>query len=261
MNYSNIIRSYFNYRKNAVNAFGVQAPFLFNLLQDVIYQKSRKEDFAEIEKIRKKLLKNNATIEVQDFGAGSRVDKNKTRKIASIARLSLKPKKITYLIHRLIKHFEPKNILEIGTSFGISTLYMADANPDAKITTMEGCPMTAAIARENFKQLKIKKIELLEGNFDNLLPTFLAQSEELDFVFFDGNHRKKPTLAYFEACLKRSHSDTVFVFDDIHWSEEMEEAWEEIKQHPKTVLCLDFYDIGIVFFKKGLSKENFSIKF
>ena len=138
---------------------------------------------------------------------------------------------------------------------------MAHANPKAKITTMEGCPETALIAKENFQKLKAKNIQLLEGNFDVLLPAFLTQTKRLDFVFFDGNHRKKPTLAYFEACLEKSHKDTVFIFDDIHWSEEMEEAWQEIQNHPNTVLCLDFYDIGMVFFKQGLSKENFSIKF
>ena len=261
MNYLNQIKSYLKYRKEAINAFGVHAPFLFNLLQDVIYQKSNKKEFLSIENIRKNLLKDHSTIEVQDFGAGSRADKNKRRKISSIAQLSSKPEKFTLLIYRLVQYFKPQNILEIGTSFGISTMYMSQACPNASITTMEGCPKTAKIAKQNFERLKMDNIQLIEGNFDTLLPHFLSKNEKLDFVFFDGNHRKKPTLDYFKACLNKSHSDTVFIFDDIHWSKEMEEAWEEIKLHPQAVLCLDFYSIGIVFFKEGFTKESFSIRF
>jgi len=261
MNYFRIVYSYLQYRRNAVDAFGVHAPFLFDLLQDVVYQKSDPKDFAEIEQLRRRLLNTNSTIRVQDFGAGSRADKGGERKLSRITKYSSKPFKFTALIYRLIKYFQPQQILEIGTSFGISTMYMAKANSKAKISTMEGCPETAAIAQQNFDVMKMKNIELIEGNFDTLLPPFLAANQSMDFVFFDGNHRKEPTLRYFNSCIEKAHSETVFIFDDIHWSEGMEEAWEEIKKDSRTKLCLDFYSIGIVFFKKELTKESFNIKF
>ncbi len=261
MNYAHILRSYLKYRKNAVNAYGVHAPFLFNLLQDVIYQKSDPADFAVIEKIRRQLLKDNSLLRVRDFGAGSRADKGSSRKISKIAKYSAKPPRVAALIYRLVKHFQPRQILEIGTSFGVSTMYMSLAMPEANIVSMEGCPETLAVAKRNFQQAGMENIRLIEGNFDEILPAWLETVTELDFVFFDGNHLREPTLRYFEACLAKAQPQSVFIFDDIHWSEEMEAAWEEIKKHPKVKLTLDLYSIGIVFFRKELSKEDFVVRF
>ncbi len=249
------------YRLHAVDAFGVHAPFLFQLLQEVIYQKSDAADFLKIEKIRKQLLKDDSLLQVRDFGAGSRADKGGSRKVSKIAKYSAKPPRIAALIYRLVKHFRPRQILEIGTSFGITTMYMSLANPGAKIVSMEGCPETAAMAKRNFEQAGMENIRLIEGNFDETLPVWLATAPDLDFVFFDGNHRKEPTLRYFNACLEKIHPQSVFIFDDIHWSEEMEAAWSVIKKHPLVKLTLDLYSIGIVFFRKELSKEDYIIRF
>jgi predicted O-methyltransferase YrrM len=261
MKYLKILNSYLRYRKNAVDAFGVHAPFLFNLLQEVVYQKSDNKEFVKIENIRKSLLKNHSTIIVRDLGAGSRAENGRQRKIANIAKYSSKPPKYTALIYRIIKYLKPQTILEIGTSFGISTMYMAQANAQANIVTLEGCPATAAIAQQNFDSLQMHNIKLIKGNFDETLPGYLNTNPILDFVFFDGNHRKEPTIRYFNQCIEKAHPDSVFVLDDIHWSEEMEAAWKLIQEDPRSQLCLDFYSFGIVFFKKEVSKESFVIRF
>jgi len=148
----------------------------------------------------------------------------------------------------------------MGTSLGISTLYQATAVRSAKVITLEGCPQISAIARENFRWLGTNNVELMTGDFAGTLPKALDKIKCLDYAFFDGNHRKVPTLEYFEKALEYAHEDSIFVFDDIYWSDEMREAWEEIKANPKVTLTIDLFYVGIVFFRKENSeKEHFTL--
>jgi predicted O-methyltransferase YrrM len=138
---------------------------------------------------------------------------------------------------------------------------LAKAAPNAKVITIEGCPATAAIARENLDKLQIQNTELLTGNFDNILPDLLKNSEELDFVYVDGNHRKDATLNYFEWCLPKLSQNSIMIFDDIYWSEGMKEAWAQIKAHPDVSVSIDLFWIGLIYVRKGQAKEDFIIKY
>jgi predicted O-methyltransferase YrrM len=82
----------------------------------------------------------------------------------------------------------------------------------------------------------------------------------LDFVFFDANHQKQPTLQYFNQCIAKANKNGIFVFDDIHWSEGMEQAWEIVKQHPKVTTSIDLYHMGILFFNPELKPATYRIK-
>ena len=119
----------------------------------------------------------------------------------------------------------------------------------------------AKIAEQNFKDLHLQNTTVLHGTFEAKLTDAIQQLGKLNFVFFDGNHRKEPTLNYFKECLNFCTNESVFVFDDIHWSTEMEEAWSEIKNHPEVTVTLDLFFIGIVFFRKEQAKENFIIRY
>jgi len=261
MNNLKIIIKYLKYRIAANTKHDIHSPFVFQLLTTVINDKSVFPTYKEIEGLRLILLKNKTEIQIEDFGAGSLKSKTKIRTVAEITRNAAKPSKYAQLLYRLIKHFQPQNILELGTSLGISTAYMAKAAPNSNITTIEGSESIAKIAIDNFNALNISNIQVITGNFDIQLPLLLQNSQKLDFVFFDGNHRKQPTLSYFETCLKHKHNGSVFIFDDIHWSVEMEEAWEIIKQSPEVTVTIDLFFIGLVFFRKESSKEDFIIRF
>src|SRR5690606_25194025 len=150
---------------------------------------------------------------------------------ADIARTSLKPPRHARTLFRLARWFRPEQVLELGTSLGITTLYLAKGADEGMVTTIEGCPQTHRIAQEHFERLGQRNITPLLGSFRARLPEALQRMERLDLAFLDGNHAKEPTLDYFEQCLERSHNDTVIVLDDIHWSREMEEAWETVKAH------------------------------
>ncbi len=255
------IRNYISYRYSSRTKFDVHPPFLFDLITKVFEDKKNYPDYQKVEKLKKALIKNRQTVSITDLGAGSSMNKNPERSIGFIARTSSKDKKRGRLMYRLASYFKPGNILELGTSLGLSTAYLSLGSPESKIITIEGCPNIAALAEDNFKKLKLDNIDLICGNFDNELDRVLNTIPQLDFAFIDGNHKREPTIKYFEQCLSRTVNDSVLIFDDIHWSEGMETAWEHVKQHPAVTLSIDIFFMGIVFFRKELSREHFVIKY
>ncbi|OQX75439.1 MAG: SAM-dependent methyltransferase [Bacteroidetes bacterium 4484_249] len=257
----NIFFKYLKYLFHSGTKFNVHPPFLFDLLTQVFDDKKIYPAYHNVENLKKQLIKNKQTISITDLGAGSSTNKNPERTVSYIARTSSKNKKHGRLIYRLVNYFQPQTILELGTSLGLSTAYMALGNPSSKVTTVEGCPNISGLAAENIKKLSIENINLKTGNFDELLPDILNSLNQLDFIFIDGNHQQEPTIKYFEQCLSKINNDSIFIFDDIHWSEGMERAWEYIKQHPSVTLSIDIFFMGIVFFKKELTKEHFTIRF
>lgn len=242
---------------------GVHSPFVFNFITEVLNDDRFFYCYKPIEQLRQQLLANETRITVQDIGAGSRIFKNAERSICSIAASSLKPAKYARLLFRMVNYLQPQHILELGSSLGITTAYLASANINTTVFTIEGSPSVANVAQQNFNQLGLQNISLQQGNFDEVLqPLLQSNFRFLDFVFIDGNHRKEPTIRYFEQMLPYIHEKTVLIFDDIHWSREMEEAWEYIKLHEKVTLTVDLFFIGIVFFRKEQKeKQYFTIRF
>lgn len=253
--------NYIKYRFNSDNEHNIHSPYIYEFYNDVIRDETPYYVYDDIESIRAKLLLTDMEISIEDHGAGSKVNSSNTRKIKDIAKNTLKPNKYGQLLFRLVNHFKPNSILELGTSLGISTLYLAGSSKKIKVTTIEGCPNTTKVARINFDKIGFNHIELINDTFDHYLPNHLAKTNSLDFVFFDGNHQQKATLDYFNLCVEKVHNETIFVFDDIHWSEGMTAAWETIKKHPKVSSTIDIYFMGIVFFNAELSKEDFVLRF
>lgn len=252
---------YISYLLKSKTKHGVHSPFVFSLVTQVIEDKSSNTIYDRIENIRKDLLNRNEEITVTDLGAGSTFNSSKKRKVKDIAKNTAKPPIYAQLLFRLVNHFKPSVMLELGTSLGISSMYQAMGNPKGKLFTIEGCPETAKIAQQNFQKIELKNIEAIAGNFDEQLPKILNRINMLDYVFFDGNHRKEPTINYFEQCLQLAHNNSLFIFDDIHWSDEMEEAWEIIKAQPKVSVTIDLFFMGLVFFRKEQAKQDFIISY
>ena len=252
---------YITYLFTAKGKYATQAPFLYELMTKVLNTKTDDDKCYGIEAIRKKLCRSEKEIQITDFGAGSSINKSTKRKVKDIANNSAKNPKFGKLLYRIIRFYKPKNIIELGTSLGISTSYLAKADPNANVFTFEGCPATAAIAQENFDIQNIKNTSITLGDFNLTLADKLKEVLSIDLAFIDGNHQEKPTIDYFKQCLKYANNNTIFIFDDIHWSQGMENAWKYIKEHKKTTLTIDLFFIGIVFFRSELSKENFTIRF
>ena len=241
---------------------GVHSPFVFDFIKNVLTDKKKYACYAAIEKQRHYLLQNRGVITVEDFGAGSGVMKSNKRMIKDIAASSLKPKKFAQLLFRIAQYYRPVTIIELGTSLGITTAYLAHGNEAGKVFTCEGSFSIAAIAHQTFADLQIKNIRLAKGDFAKTLQPLLNEIGNIDLAFIDGNHRKDPTLDYFTKLLHHSTSSTILIFDDIHWSEEMEAAWNKIRQHPSVTLTIDLFFIGLVFINPDFKiKQHFIIRF
>ena len=312
-----IVTAYIKFLWRSTNQHGVHSPFVYSLVTKCFYDKKKYSAYKVISDYRKSLLESRERISVTDFGAGSKVFKSPEREVSKMAKSVGISRKRAKLLNRLVRYLEVKSALELGTSLGIGTAAMAAGN-SVNITTVEGCPETAAVAERNFQKFNFNNIDLKVEKFEefivdsgqwtvdssnpnsktqnpkskgssteNFQPTtdnsqlitgnlkFLSagapakedkipNSEDVnttfDLVYFDGNHQKQATLDYFEKLLPKVHNDTVFIFDDIHWSREMEEAWEEIKQHPAVKVTVDTFFWGFVFFRKEQEKEHFVIR-
>jgi predicted O-methyltransferase YrrM len=255
---------YLTYYLTASNGkgHGVHSPFVFDFITKVMNDNRHFYAYQTIEKQRQNLFKNQQVLTIEDFGAGSTITKSNERKVCDIAKSALKPKKFSQLMFRMVDYYKAETIVELGTSLGITTSYLASANLKGRVLTFEGAKQVAEVARQNFEKLQLNNIELVEGNFDHTLPQQLNKISKVDFAFVDGNHRKEPTIAYFQQLLEKSSEQSVFIFDDIHWSKGMEEAWKYIQQHPSVTLTIDLFFIGLVFFRKEQKiPQHFSIRF
>ncbi len=259
-----ILLKYVLYLINASNGrgHGIHSPFVFSFIKKVLNTKTQGDWVNEIENYRATLLNNQQEINIVDLGAGALLQTNKKKRISMAARGSLKSKKYSTLLNRIVAYYKPISVLEMGTSFGITTCYLAQAMPGAKVVTMEGAPAIAKEALHTFSILGFQNIQLVEGDFDKSLPLYFNSTTTIGVAYVDGNHSYEPTMRYFNLLLAKSNQDSIFIFDDIHWSREMEMAWKEIKEDERVSLTIDLFYIGIVFLKKeNKEKENFIIRF
>jgi len=261
---SQLTSKYLHYYFSALNSkgHGMHSPFVFDFILNVLNNKAGYHPTGVSENLRRQLLNNKSVLELQDLGAGSRVDKQKQKTVAELAKAAVKPKKYSQLLFRLVKHYQPSTIIELGTSLGITTSYLAEANPNATIITIEGSQPIYEIAISNFKKLELQNITALNGNFNTMLPSVISQLPVIDLAYVDGNHLYHPTMQYFHQFVEKNNNNTILVFDDIHWSPEMERAWIEIKSHSAVRCTIDIFFMGFVFFKNEFKeKQDFLIRF
>ncbi len=251
------VKSYLSYWLNAVNEHSLQAPFIYDLYKKVL-KKPITED--PINEVRNRLINSKHQVTVNGFGAGSQVSNGAMRNVADIAKYGITKHKHAQLLARLIAYLESKHILELGTSLGVNTLYLSK-NAECLVTTIEGEESLMNIAESVFEAQGRNNINTHCGDIDKLLPEIIQQGSKLDFVFFDANHTKEATLNYFSQCIKKKHDQTCFVFDDIHWSKGMEEAWDRIKSHYEVTLSIDIYQMGIVFFNPEIRKQDYILEY
>jgi predicted O-methyltransferase YrrM len=268
-----LAQKYLHYYLTASNGkgHGIHSPFVFDLVRKVLMDDSHFPDYAPIENLRHQLQRDRTLLEIEDLGAGSAIkaarqrnmeDIARQRSIADIARQAAKPRKLGQLLFRIARYYQPGTILELGTSLGLSTAYLAAGAPDASVWTIEGAEAVAAVARRNFHSLGLKKVNEVTGNFDQVLVTVLDKAGPVDLAFVDGNHRLEPTLRYFESLIGRASRCSLLIFDDIHWSEEMEAAWASIKKDARVYLTVDLFFIGLVFLREEFKvKQEFVIRF
>ena len=252
------IKSYLKFLLNSTNEHGIHSPFVFDLVTKCFYDRKNYPEYKILKRYKNSLLRNTMVIDVKDFGAGSKVFKSNKRQVCKIAKNAGINSNRAELLFRMIKYFNFPNMLEIGTSLGLATSALSLGNPKASITTIEGCPETSGLAKKEFSKFHLDNIECVIIEFRKFLSG--THGKKYDLIYFDGNHTKEATLSYFKLLLPTVNNSSVWIFDDIHWSAEMEEVWNDIKKHPEVTVTIDTFQWGIVFFRKEQVKENFIIR-
>jgi precorrin-6B methylase 2 len=252
------VKTYLNYWLDAVDEHSLHSPFLFDLYTKVINVEP--EPDLAIEKLRFDLLKTEREIVVEDLGAPSKHFKGNDRKISDITETSLSTIRFSTLYYRITKHINAKTIIELGTSFGLNTLYLAKKS-DAKVYTFEGSESVAEIAEDTFRFSAVKNVELIRGNINSTLYATLSRIPKPDFVFMDANHEYEATKRYFEVLMMKIHHQTIIILDDIHSNPGMNKAWRELCKHDLVYTSLDLYRCGILFFDPSLNKQHVVLQY
>lgn len=241
---------------------GIHSPFVYDFVRTVLQDRDAKKTLQPVEDLRRKLCHDPREILVEDLGAGSAHDKQNKRRVASIAKHAAKSPALCRLLHSVVKRYKPETIIELGTSLGLSGSAMMLGKAGTRLITIEGASAVAEIASENFKSLGLNNIEQIRGDFDQVLPGLISSGKKCDLVFIDGNHRYEPTVRYFKMILQSVHAETIIIFDDIHWSDGMEKAWDEIRKNPSVTCSIDLFFMGMIFFRPEFrEKQDFRIRF
>lgn len=254
------ILKYLIHQVQAKSAHGIHSPFVYMFYKQLLNGKVDILQENKWEKLRNELKADDTCLDILDLGAGSVLNNSGQRKISDIARNALKPARLARFLYRLARYQKPDVIIELGTSLGITSLYLAGASPEARFLTIEGSPAIADTAAIMHLKSGLGNITLHKGSFDDILPEILQTVKGNNFLLYvDGNHQKNATLRYFEWALEKAGDNTVMIFDDIHWSPGMEEAWASIQANPRVTLTIDMFFMGIVYFKKSFTPQHFKL--
>lgn len=253
-----IVPEYIKYQWNARGRHGAHSPFLYNFV-DVCLRIPIEKDVLTITKsLYKRLKSDQRSISIIDAGAGSRKLGMK-RRIQSIFAVSSSKGKYAHLLFRLANHYQPKRILEFGTSLGVGTVHLSLGAPNADIVTIEACSETQNIAKEQFNLLKLNHVETILDTFASFLESYAG--EPFDLVFVDGHHDGEALLNYMHQLKNITHNDTIFVLDDIRWSKSMKEAFNKIVSSSEYHVTMDLFRVGIVMQRHQQEKEHFIVRY
>jgi len=252
----NILIKYIKYRIQAKNRHGIHSPFVYSFSNECTQLKVD-NDFQRIRKtLFSQLKKNKKEISITDFGAGSK-RLSSQRTISKIFTTCSSKGKYGLLLYKIARHYQPKTILEFGTSIGIGSIHFSFGAPLSTITTVEACHNTYEVARSHFKSLGISNINAINDTFQNFLKHYNGQ--KFDLVFIDGHHDGVALKNYLELLNPHTHNDTLFILDDIRWSNSMFEAWKELCASQDYHVTMDLFRMGIILKRSQQVKEHFVV--
>ncbi len=235
------------------------SPYLFDLFTYCCDENNGSPKFERIEQHRNYLLTSCEQIARLDYGAGSVA--GQAMQVSGLARNALSQPFQCRFLFRLVNFLKPQSVLELGTSFGISTAYLSAGSISSEIDTVEGDPEIAAFAEKTFEALDCQNISLYVTRFQDYIDLHLTEKGTIDLLFIDGHHTGQALLHYYDAIKHTFHSDTVLVVDDIYWSEDMQAGWNELISYPEVTQSVDCFHFGLIFFSNNfIGLENHKIR-
>jgi predicted O-methyltransferase YrrM len=249
------IKAYLQFLIRSKNRHGVHSPFVYQFVENCLNDRAPYQAYQTLADANRQLATNKQLIRVTDHGAKSKTMHPKRRRVCDMAAVAGITPYRQKLLYRLARYFNIENALEIGTSVGKATVALAAAN--VRVQTIEGCTNTQAVAKDLLADYS-DRIQFINGTFEAILPTI--NDHKFDLIFFDGNHQYEPTISYFNTLLPTAHAQSVWIFDDIYYSANMQSAWEVIRNDARVTLSIDTFRWGMVFFEPRPHKEHFVIR-
>lgn len=254
-----LVREYINYWLKAKNRHGVHSPFVYEFNDKCLTFEVPETAKKKYLNYRNQLLSDTSSIEITDFGAGSKKLGNH-RRIKDIARVSGNSKKYAYLIYRIVHHYKPQHMLELGTSLGLGTLMMQLGSPKGEIQTVEGCKATHSYTLDHFPQPENESIKFHHSTFVDYIAS-LDPKVKFDFIFIDGDHRGDKVRAILSSLKRHLHDETIILLDDIRWSFDMQTMWESIVKSEKHHVSVDLFKMGMLVPRRHQATEHFVIRY
>ena len=257
----NALVKYFRYliRSRHRKGHGIHSPAVYEFVSKVIFGKTSDEEISDILEIVQGLSHSKESVKFTEFGAGSVKMNADTRKISEIVRVAGISKKFGKLLYRLSQYYKPNTTIELGTSLGISTLYLAKAlKGEGKLVSVEGNAELTLIAKERLAKLGAKNINLLTNTFEEVLPDLVSMIEQPALIFIDGNHEYDATLNYLKQFLPKIRKGMIII-GDIYWSIGMEMAWKQIQE--MSTVTVDLYYMGIIIVDEMLTPGHYIVRY
>ena len=256
----NLVFEGIKYQLHAKKRQGIHSPFIYDLVDKGLTRKVANEHKTILRAFDLTQQQDTRVIHITDLGAGSRKLSNQ-RTIKDIHRVSSSGKRYGRLLYLLCQHYKPMHILELGTSLGRGTLAMHLGHPEAQITTIEGSPEIAAIARENINKFATNpnNIEVITSSFSTYLSDL--DNATFDLVYIDGHHEGKALRNYLDQIMPYTHEQTLFLLDDIRWNDDMFKAWNELISDERFHVSIDFFRMGVLSSRPAQAKEHFILTF
>lgn len=250
---------YVKYLFNRVDEHKIHSPFVFELYNNVIANKAFYYHYFTMQELETALRNDHSVL--QFHKAGSSQGMLEKASVAEIYSKQAISEKYGKLLFRLANYFQPTYTVELGTNLGVSSAWLMLGCNTQKLYTIEAVPLLLQKAHLMWHSIEAGPINAKEGNADEVLPELLSTLPHVDMAYIDANHLYHPTMKYFELLLTKCHENSLLIFDDIHWSQAMHQAWKDIQQHPDVTLTIDLFRLGLVFFKQGRAKEHFVLKY
>jgi predicted O-methyltransferase YrrM len=258
VNWGSLIRHYLK----AGGRYKVHSPHVYDFVTRVL-PNQKSEMGNKIEVLRKQLSHSAESVALIDYGAGygGKQLPETTKTLAAVVKSSARRQRAGELLTRIAAYYKPSSCLELGTNLGFSALYLrAGMSSASTFRTLEGSPQLSSLAEKHFRDFDFTG-EFLTGEFSELLSE-AAQLQTLrpELVFMDGNHRYQPTMDYFKTIIPHIPDGSLVILDDIHWSGEMEKAWNEIIAMKEVTVSIDLWSLGLCWIRRNQAKEHFKIR-
>ncbi len=263
--------AWWRWRCEAVRWWRVQPPFAYGLLARAF---ANRHGHVETEAERRRLRRESGAVQKHDAGAGSRRSSvqgslspgsQASLTIGQLARRSLKRTRHAAALAAWADAIQAKEVLELGTCLGITTAYLAKNPNTSRVVTIESNADRMGVAMDAWDRLGVTAaIDPHVGTFDAVLPGLLAERERThagtwDLIFIDGHHEGEALLRYVKLLMPWLAPEGLLVCDDIHWSPDMEQAWDQIRNWPNWTMTLDVFEMAAATQRRGLTPQDLKV--